>query len=127
MPTATPDLALTRKRLYEVAGLTVDPDLNRLVFDFVRKLEAEFLSLDSDDLDFGVVVGRVELGRKSPLEAGQQSLFDVLQLHGRFIRGKDQLFACQLQVVEYVEEGVLGAGFSRELLDVVIINTSIIW
>ena len=25
-----PDLALTRKRLYEVAGLTVDPDLNRL-------------------------------------------------------------------------------------------------
>ena len=87
--------------------------------DFVRKLEAEFLSLDSDDLDFGVVVGRVELGRKSPLEAGQQSLFDVLQLHGRFIRGKDQLFACQLQVVEYVEEGVLGAGFSRELLDVV--------
>ena len=75
--------------------------------------ELQFLSLDSDDLDFGVVVGRVELGRKSPLEAGQQSLFDVLQLHGRFIRGKDQLFACQLQVVEYVEEGVLGAGFSR--------------
>ena len=27
-----PDLALTRKRLYEVAGLTVDPDLNRLVY-----------------------------------------------------------------------------------------------
>mgnify|MGYP000635811686 CR=1 FL=1 len=38
-----PDLALTRKRLYEVAGLTVDPDLNRLVFDFVRKLENESL------------------------------------------------------------------------------------
>lgn len=39
-----PDLALTRKRLYEVAGLTVDPDLNRLVFDFVRKLEDEALA-----------------------------------------------------------------------------------
>ena len=39
-----PDLALTRKRLYEVAGLTVDPDLNRLVFDFVRKLEDESLA-----------------------------------------------------------------------------------
>ena len=46
MPTATPDLALTRKRLYEVAGLTVDPDLNRLVFDFVRKLENESLHLE---------------------------------------------------------------------------------
>ena len=41
-----PDLALTRKQLYEVAGLTVDPDLNRLVFDFVRKLEDESLHLE---------------------------------------------------------------------------------
>ena len=39
-----PDLELTRKRLYEIAGLTVDPDLNRLVFDFVRKLEDETLA-----------------------------------------------------------------------------------
>ena len=39
-------LELTRKRLYEVAGLTVDPDLNRLVFDFVRKLEDESLHLE---------------------------------------------------------------------------------
>ena len=38
------DLELTRKRLYEVAGLTVDPDLNRRVFDFVRKLEDETLT-----------------------------------------------------------------------------------
>ena len=41
-----PDLALTRKRLYEVAGLTVNPDLNRLVFDFVCKLEDETLHLE---------------------------------------------------------------------------------
>ncbi len=40
------NLELTRKRLYEVAGLTVDPDLNRLVFDFVRKLEDESLHLE---------------------------------------------------------------------------------
>lgn len=39
-----PDLALTRKRLYEVAGLTVDPDLNKLVLDFCRKLEDETLA-----------------------------------------------------------------------------------
>ena len=38
------DLELTRKRLYEVAGLTVDPDLNRLVYDFCRKLEDETLA-----------------------------------------------------------------------------------
>ena len=40
------NLELTRKRLYEVAGLTVDPDLNRLVFDFVRRLEDESLHLE---------------------------------------------------------------------------------
>lgn len=49
-----PDLALTRKRLYEVAGLTVDPDLNRLVFDFVRKLEDESLESWYDQLFYFV-------------------------------------------------------------------------
>ena len=39
-----PNLALTSKRLYEVAGLTVDPDQNRLVYDFCRKLEDETLA-----------------------------------------------------------------------------------
>ena len=48
------DLALTRKRLYEVAGLTVDPDLNRLVFDFVRKLEDESLESWYDQLFYFV-------------------------------------------------------------------------
>lgn len=40
------DLELTRKRLCGVAGLTVDPDQNRRVFDFVRKLEDESLHLE---------------------------------------------------------------------------------
>ena len=38
------DLELTRKRLYGVAGLTVDPDQNRLVYDFCRKLEDKTLA-----------------------------------------------------------------------------------
>ena len=38
------DLELTRKRLYEIAGLTVDPDQNKLVLDFCRKLENETLA-----------------------------------------------------------------------------------
>ena len=39
-----PDLELTRKRLCGVAGLTVDPDQNKLVLDFCRKLEDETLA-----------------------------------------------------------------------------------
>ena len=38
------DLELTRKRLYGIAGLTVDPDQNKLVLDFCRKLEDETLA-----------------------------------------------------------------------------------
>ena len=38
------DLELTRKRLYGVAGLTVDPDQNKQVYDFCRKLENETLA-----------------------------------------------------------------------------------
>ena len=40
------DLELTRKRLCEIAGLTVDPDQNKLVLDFCRKLEDETLHLE---------------------------------------------------------------------------------
>ena len=49
-----PDLALTRKRLYEVAGLTVDPDKNKLVYDFCRKLEDESLESWYDQLFYFV-------------------------------------------------------------------------
>ena len=35
------NLELTRKRLWVIAGLTVDPDKNKLVYDFCRKLEDE--------------------------------------------------------------------------------------
>ena len=38
------DLELTRKRLCEIAGLTVDPDQNKLVLDLCRKLEDETLA-----------------------------------------------------------------------------------
>lgn len=38
------NLELTRKRLCGVAGLTVDPDQNKLVLDFCRKLENETLA-----------------------------------------------------------------------------------
>lgn len=87
--------------------------------DLVGDLGSEFAGLGADDLDLRLVVRRVELRRESPLEAGEQALLDVLQLYGRLVRGEDQLLARQLEVVEDVEEGILRAGLSRQLLDVV--------
>ena len=48
------DLELTRKRLCGVAGLTVDPDQNKLVLDFCRKLENETLENWYDQLFYFV-------------------------------------------------------------------------
>jgi len=38
------NLELTRKRMYEIAGLIVDPERNKLVHEFSRKLEDESLA-----------------------------------------------------------------------------------
>ena len=48
------DLELTRKRMYEIAGLTVDPNQNKLVYDFCRKLENESLESWYDQLFYYV-------------------------------------------------------------------------
>ena len=38
------NLELTRKRMYEIAGLIVDPERNKLIHEFSRKLEDESLA-----------------------------------------------------------------------------------
>ena len=48
------NLELTRKRLYEIAGLTVDPEQNKLVHEFNRKLEDESLESWYDQLFYFV-------------------------------------------------------------------------
>ena len=48
------NLELTRKRLWVIAGLTVDPDKNKLVYDFCRKLEDESLESWYDQLFYFV-------------------------------------------------------------------------
>ena len=53
------NLELTRKRLSEVAGLTVDPDQNKRVRNFCQKLEDESLA-DWYDQMFYVVRSEME-------------------------------------------------------------------
>ena len=53
------DLELTRKRLWGIAGMTVDPDKNKLVYDFCRKLEDESLESWYDQL-FYIVRAEME-------------------------------------------------------------------
>ena len=84
-----------------------------------RDRNVQFVHFRLDDLDLGLVVRRLDLGREAPFETGQQALLDVLQLDGRLVRGQDQLLARKVQMVEDVEEDVLRAGFSGQLLNIV--------
>ena len=65
------DLELTRKRLYGVAGLTVDPDQNKLVLDFCRKLEDETLADWYDQMFYFV---RAEMERYAGMKKLAQDI-----------------------------------------------------
>ena len=75
------DLELTRKRLCEIAGLTVDPDQNKLVLDLCRKLEDETLA-DWYDQMFYFVRSEMECytNMQAFLYSCQQMLF-FLRFH----------------------------------------------
>ncbi len=55
---------------------------------------------------------------KSPLETGKEPLLEVLQVHGSPVGGEYQLLTALVQMIEHIEERVLGA-LSQEVLDVV--------
>ena len=48
------DLELTRKRLYEIAGLTDAPNQNKLEYDFCRKLQYETVAAWFDQMFYFV-------------------------------------------------------------------------
>ena len=71
-----------------------------------------------EHLQAGCVIGMKQLHGQTPLEAGQQAVLEVLELHWSPVRREYQLLAVLVQVVEDIEEGVLGSG-ALEVLDIV--------
>ena len=85
-------------------------------YDVVSEDDALLEALGLEYGHTGLHVWRKELGGQAPLEAGQKSLLQALKVYGGTVRSKYQLLAELVQIVEYLEEGVLGAGFVGELL-----------
>ena len=72
----------------------------------------------AEHLQAGGVVRAGEFGRQAPLEAGQQPFFEVLQVCGGAVTGENELLAALVQMVEDVEESILGT-LAHQVLDVV--------
>ena len=61
----------------------------------------------------------LDLRGETPFETGEESLLDVLEFNRRSIGSKDQLFAALLEIVEDMEEGILGSFETREILNII--------
>ena len=59
--------------------------------NFLGELNAVLVHFAHQDLLAGVVVGRCEAGRETPLKPGEQPLFHAFHVVGRAIGGQDDL------------------------------------
>src|SRR5260370_12183997 len=72
--------------------------------------------------DARLEVGGLDIGDQAPLEARAEPLFDLGDLLGRAVAGDDDLLARLVEVVEGVEELLLGAFLAREDGPIVVPN-----
>ena len=85
----------------------------------VREVDTVVVHLIMQDILAELVVRAAYLGGEAPLEARKQAIFDIPQLQRRAVARQDELLARLLEVVEDMEEGVLGALESGEVLDII--------
>ena len=88
-------------------------------YDVVPEDDALLEALGLENSHAGLQVRGKEFGGQSPLEAGKKPLLQALKVYGGTVGCEYQLLAELVQVVEYLEEGVLGAGLVGELLYIV--------
>ena len=93
--------------------------LSDVVDDLRRELQAVTSDFVTQDVAAELDGGLFQFGHHAPLETRNQSFFHALQQGGRAVGSKDELLAVLVQVVEDVEEVVLGLGESRKFLYVV--------
>ena len=66
-----------------------------------------------------IQIRAIQLCRQPPFQTGNQTFLHSLQIDGSFIGSKDQLFAQQMQVIEYMEKCILCLIFTDQFLDIV--------
>ena len=66
----------------------------------------------------GGIIRFQEFYGQAPLEAGHEPVFEILKVYRGAVAGEDELFPVLVQVVEYIEESILGA-LAGQVLDVV--------
>ena len=72
-----------------------------------------------EDVHAQLFIGLLQFGYQAARESGEQTVVHILEFYRRAVAGKDDASAVHEEVVEDVEEGVLGARLALPLLYVV--------
>src|SRR3990172_9113774 len=99
----------------DVVLSTVDEEPGDLRDD----LDPLFEGFALQDRQTGLLVRRLDIGDEPPLEAGAEAVFEAGDRPRLAVAGEDDLAAVSVEVVEGVEELLLGAVLAGEELDVV--------
>lgn len=103
---------------FEVADVGGDL-FGYVVYHFGRYFQAVLIDFVLEYLSSQLKVRLFDLYDEPHFEAGEQALFHAFELAGLAVAADDDLFADEQEVVEDVEECVLGFRFADELLYVV--------
>jgi hypothetical protein len=87
--------------------------------DVVRQLDAHELRLFVENGEAHFDIRRLQIGDQTPFEAGNEAMFEILDLAGRTVAGQDDLLMALVQGVEGVKEFFLDTLFAREKLDII--------
>ena len=104
---------------FQFADVGVDV-VSNIFYHFVGHLHSVVGQFLAQDTHAGLDIRRQQLCSQTPFQARRETGLEALQFARGFVAGDDNLFACLVQGVEDVEEGLLcTAGFVAPELDVV--------
>ena len=106
------------ERAFEPADVGADA-VGQEIHDVLRQRDAHELRLLLENGQAHFDVRRLQIGDQTPFEAGNETVFEILNFAGRAVAGEHDLLVRLVQRVERVEKFLLNAFLAGEELDVV--------
>ena len=93
--------------------------LSNIIHYFIRERDTIPMHLAEQDIFAQEVIRLLDFGGQAPFESRKEAFFNIFQLNRRSIAGQNKLLAAHVEKVEYLEEGILRAFHTCEVLDII--------